>query len=49
MTITYWLIDRRILKQEQQRSAAGYGDQLLKRLARDLSKRFGPRLLRTES
>lgn len=42
MTITYWLIGRRIIEQEQQGAArAGYGDALLKRLAHDLSKRFG--------
>jgi DUF1016 N-terminal domain len=42
MTITYWLIGRRIVEQEQQGAArAGYGEELLKRLARDLSKRFG--------
>jgi len=42
MTITYWLIGRRIIEQEQQGAArAGYGEALLKRLARDLSKRFG--------
>jgi hypothetical protein len=42
MTITYWLIGRRIIEQEQQGAArAGYGEELLKRLARDLSKRFG--------
>jgi predicted nuclease of restriction endonuclease-like (RecB) superfamily len=42
MTSTYWLIGRRIVEQEQQGAVrAGYGDELLKRLARDLSKRFG--------
>src|SRR5262249_32986919 len=42
MTTTYWLIGRRIVEQEQQGAArAGYGEQLLKRLARDLSARFG--------
>ena len=42
MTSTYWLIGRRIVEQEQQGAVrAGYGDALLKRLARDLSKRFG--------
>ena len=42
MTITYWLIVHRIIEQEQQGAArAGYGEELLKRLARDLSKRFG--------
>ena len=42
MTITYSLIGRRIIEQEQQGAArAGYGEELLKRLARDLSERFG--------
>jgi predicted nuclease of restriction endonuclease-like (RecB) superfamily len=42
MTTTYWLIGRRIVEQEQQGAArAGYGERLLKRLARDLSGRFG--------
>lgn len=42
MTATYWLIGRRIVEQEQQGAArAGYGERLLKHLARDLSRRFG--------
>jgi hypothetical protein len=42
MTITYWHVGRRLVEQEQQGSArAGYGEQLLKRLPLDLSKRFG--------
>jgi predicted nuclease of restriction endonuclease-like (RecB) superfamily len=42
MTITYWHVGRRLVEQEQQGSArAGYGEQLLKRLSLDLSKRFG--------
>jgi uncharacterized protein DUF1016 len=42
MTTTYWLVGRRIVEQEQQGALrARYGEQLLKRLARDLSKRFG--------
>jgi predicted nuclease of restriction endonuclease-like (RecB) superfamily len=42
MTTTYWHVGRRIVKQEQQGAArAGYGKRLLKRLARDLSGRFG--------
>ena len=42
MTITYWLVGRRIIEQEQQGAArASYGEELLKRLAHDLSKRFG--------
>ena len=42
MTTTYWLVGRRIVEQEQQGvERAAYGEQLLKRLSRDLSKRFG--------
>ena len=42
MTTTYWLVGRRIVEQEQQGSRrAGYGEQLLKRLSEDLSKRYG--------
>lgn len=42
MTATYWLVGRRIVEQEQQGAErAGYGERLLKRLARDLSGRFG--------
>jgi len=42
MTTTYWLVGQRIVEQEQQGSPrADYGEQLLKRLSRDLSKRFG--------
>ena len=42
MTITYWHVGRRLVEQEQQGSArASYGEQLLKRLSLDLSKRFG--------
>ena len=42
MATTYWLVGRRIVELEQQGSPrAGYGEQLLKRLSRDLSKRFG--------
>lgn len=42
MTTRYWLVGRRIVKQEQHGAArAAYGEQLLKRLSRDLSKRFG--------
>jgi predicted nuclease of restriction endonuclease-like (RecB) superfamily len=42
MTTTYWLIGRRIVEQEQAGARrAGYGEQLLKRLSRDLSKCFG--------
>ncbi len=42
MTATYWLVGRRIVEQEQRGSPrAGYGEQLLKKLASDLSNRFG--------
>jgi len=42
MTATYWFVGERIVEQEQRGSArAGYGEQLLKRLSSDLSKRFG--------
>jgi predicted nuclease of restriction endonuclease-like (RecB) superfamily len=42
MTTTYWLIGRRIIEEEQRGSArADYGEQLVKRLAHDLSRRFG--------
>ena len=42
MTTTYWFIGRRIIEEEQRGSVrADYGEQLVKRLALDLSKRFG--------
>lgn len=42
MTTTYWFIGRRIIEKEQRGSArADYGEQLVKRLALDLSKQFG--------
>jgi predicted nuclease of restriction endonuclease-like (RecB) superfamily len=42
MTATYWEIGRRIVESEQGGSArAGYGDELIKHLASDLSKQFG--------
>jgi predicted nuclease of restriction endonuclease-like (RecB) superfamily len=42
MATTYWLIGRRIVVEEQRGSArADYGEQLVKRLAQDLSRRFG--------
>ncbi len=42
MTATYWLVGRRIVEQEQHGSPrAAYGEQLLKRLSQDLSRRFG--------
>jgi hypothetical protein len=42
MTAAYWLIGRRIVEFEQAGSArADYGTELLKRLAADLTARFG--------
>ncbi len=42
MTSTYWLIGRRIFEGEQTgRGRADYGDQLIERLSRDLTTRFG--------
>src|SRR5262249_51822313 len=42
MTATYWEIGRRIVEFEQGGEArAGYGEQLLERLADDLTKRLG--------
>lgn len=42
MTATYWEIGRRIVEFEQGgKKRAGYGDELLKLLARDLAARFG--------
>jgi len=42
MTATYWEIGRRIVEAEQQgKRKAGYGEQLIERLAEDLSVRFG--------
>lgn len=42
MTTTYWLIGRRIVEEEQCGTVrADYGEQLVKRLAQDLSSRFG--------
>jgi hypothetical protein len=42
MTATYWEIGRRIVEFEQGGAErAGYGEELLKRLAIDLTKRFG--------
>ncbi|MDP3072101.1 MAG: PDDEXK nuclease domain-containing protein [Opitutaceae bacterium] len=42
MTATYWEIGRRIVEFEQGgKRRAGYGDELLKRLAADLTSRFG--------
>jgi hypothetical protein len=42
MTATYWEMGRRIFEHEQGgRKRAGYGDELLARLASDLTVRFG--------
>lgn len=42
MTASYWEIGRRIVEAEQQgRRRAGYGEQLIERLANDLTQRFG--------
>jgi predicted nuclease of restriction endonuclease-like (RecB) superfamily len=42
MTATYWRIGQRIFEQEQRgRKRAGYGEQLVDQLARDLTDRFG--------
>jgi predicted nuclease of restriction endonuclease-like (RecB) superfamily len=42
MTATYWAIGRLIVEHQQEgRDRAGYGEQLLKRLSRDLGERFG--------
>ncbi|HCU23619.1 MAG TPA: DUF1016 domain-containing protein, partial [Deltaproteobacteria bacterium] len=42
MTATYWEIGRRIVEFEQHgKGRAAYGEQLIERLAKDLTKRFG--------
>ncbi len=42
MTGAYWLIGRRIVEHEQQgKRRAGYGEELIERLAEDLTSRFG--------
>jgi hypothetical protein len=42
LTSTYWLVGRRIVEHEQSGSArAGYGQELLKRLAKDLTAKLG--------
>ena len=42
LTSTYWLIGQRIVEHEQSGAArAGYGQELLKRLSRDLKRRLG--------
>jgi len=49
MTATYWQIGRRIVEQEQQGSdRASYGEDLVARRAKDLTARFGPRVLADE-
>jgi predicted nuclease of restriction endonuclease-like (RecB) superfamily len=48
MTATYWQIGRRIVEQEQEGSdRASYGEELVARLARDLTTRFGRGFSRT--
>lgn len=43
MTATYWEIGRRIVESEQRGEGRGdYGEEMLKRLAADLTTRFGP-------
>ena len=42
MTASYWEIGRRIVEAEQRgKQRAGYGEQLIERLASDLTQRFG--------
>jgi predicted nuclease of restriction endonuclease-like (RecB) superfamily len=42
MTATYWAIGRRIVEQEQHGAVrAGYGEELIVRLSKDLQSRFG--------
>jgi predicted nuclease of restriction endonuclease-like (RecB) superfamily len=42
MTATYWIVGRRIVEHEQHgKNRAGYGEELLERLAVDLTNRFG--------
>jgi predicted nuclease of restriction endonuclease-like (RecB) superfamily len=48
MTVTYWQIGRRIVEQEQQGSRrASYGEELVAKLAKDLTTRFGRGFSRT--
>ena len=45
MVHAYWLIGREIVEVQQQgRERAGYGDELIKRLAAALTRQFGKRL-----
>lgn len=47
MTATYWEIGRRIVEIKQQgKERAEYGEELLKRLSKDLTTRFGRGFLR---
>ena len=42
MTATYWLVGRRIVEAEQAgKACAGYGEELIERLAQDVTSRFG--------
>ncbi len=42
MTAAYWMIGRRIVEEEQEGGVrAEYGEELIKRLAADLSRRYG--------
>jgi hypothetical protein len=42
MTATYWEVGRRIVEQEQRgKDRAGYGEQLITRMAGDLTQRYG--------
>jgi predicted nuclease of restriction endonuclease-like (RecB) superfamily len=48
MTTTYWQVGRRIVEQEQQGSSrASYGEELVAKLAKDLTERFGRGFSRT--
>jgi hypothetical protein len=48
MTATYWQVGRRIVEQEQRGlDRASYGEELVARLARDLTTRFGRGFSRT--
>jgi hypothetical protein len=42
MTASYWAVGRRIVEEEQRgRRRAEYGEQLVTRLAKDLTRRYG--------
>jgi hypothetical protein len=48
MTVSYWEIGRRIVEEEQRgQSKADYGEQIINRLADDLTQRFGRGFSRT--